>query len=169
MSEVVRAIITNHRFPNSFIHLYFQLHHKGDHLPFISFVIMPLSCAAAETNQIFLFSQELSLSRRHFYPIIPWLSLGLNKPVRAMMRDEGFCVGGPSGHHLGNAAYIHFRLLIILRAASLMPMSGSSRRAPSSSLNESRTFCFPSSLSRFNANPRILRSLSFRHFRYTSR
>jgi hypothetical protein len=31
-------------------------------VPFISFVIMPLSCAFPETNEIFLFSQELSLS-----------------------------------------------------------------------------------------------------------
>jgi len=62
MSKVVRTIITNHRFPNSVFRLYFQLHHKGNHLPFVSFVIMPLSCASTETNEIFLFSQELSLS-----------------------------------------------------------------------------------------------------------
>ncbi len=62
MSKVVRAVITNHRLPNSFFHLYFQLHHKGDHLPFVSFVMVPLSRVITETNEIFLFSQELSLS-----------------------------------------------------------------------------------------------------------
>jgi hypothetical protein len=59
MSKVVRAIITNHRFPNSFSDLYFQLHRKGDHVPSISFVIMSLPCVFTETNEIFFFSQEL--------------------------------------------------------------------------------------------------------------
>ena len=58
----MRAILTNHRIPHSLFYLYFQLQHKSDHVPFISFVIMPLSCAFPETNEIFLFSQELSLS-----------------------------------------------------------------------------------------------------------
>ena len=62
MSKVVRAIITNHRFPSSFFELYFQLHHKGDHVPSISFVVMSLPCVFTETNEIFFFSQELAPS-----------------------------------------------------------------------------------------------------------
>ncbi len=62
MSEVVRAIITNCWLPNPFLHLYFQLRHEGDHLPFVGFVIVPLSRVITETNEIFLFSQERALS-----------------------------------------------------------------------------------------------------------
>ena len=51
MSKVVRAIITNYRFPNPFFDLYFELHHKGDHVPFISFVVMSLPCVFTETNE----------------------------------------------------------------------------------------------------------------------
>jgi hypothetical protein len=62
MSEVVSAVIANYRLPNSFFRLYFQLYHESYDLAFVSFVIMPLSCVITETNEIFLFGQELSLS-----------------------------------------------------------------------------------------------------------
>ena len=52
MGKVVRAIITNHRFPHSIFHLYFQLHHKSDHLPFISFVVMQLGLVLGKTTAI---------------------------------------------------------------------------------------------------------------------
>ena len=81
MGKVMRAIVANHRFPNSVFRLYFQLHHKGDHLPFISLMIMPFSCTFTETNEIFLFSQELPLSRCHFGLIITFPFWGLNLPA----------------------------------------------------------------------------------------
>jgi hypothetical protein len=54
-------------------------------LPYVSLVIMPLSRPSTEMNEIFLFSQELSLSCCHFYSIIPCPFLGLNLGAQACL------------------------------------------------------------------------------------
>ena len=107
MRKVVRAIITKHRFPNAFIYLYFQLHHEGDHLSSVRFMIMPLARAFTETNEIFLFSQELPLSRCHFGLIINFPFWGLNLPA---LKDEGARMKGDGNRNL-KAVFVMARLV----------------------------------------------------------